>query len=216
MMIAQPIFEGVHSVALVANGVVSDFQLIARLIHNYEKCIAIDGGLQHCHLMNIQPDLIVGDCDSVGSELLYQYRNIPIATFPVDKDDSDTKLAADILHKAGVKKIGLFAAFGSRIDHSLANLYLMSNFADQMVIETETDTSFIVSGRRTIECQTGQTISLFPLGAPARGVTTRGLKWELDNATIDRHFFSLANVSQRSSVEIEINDGTLICCLVRI
>src|ERR1700761_6483608 len=70
--------NGIKSVALVANGVIYDYPLIAQLISKYDRVIAVDGGLFYCQQMRIAPDLLIGDFDSVTPELLEQYATVPM------------------------------------------------------------------------------------------------------------------------------------------
>ena len=42
-------------------------------INNYDKIIAVDGGLSAANLLQLIPDVIVGDFDTVSQELLEQY-----------------------------------------------------------------------------------------------------------------------------------------------
>lgn len=210
-----PMFNDAATIALVVNGEMNDYSLIKKFVLQYDRCVAVDGGLKHCQKMSIRPDLIIGDCDSIAEELLSNYRDIPIQVFPVDKDDTDTALAIKLVNHEHVKKIGLFGAFGLRIDHSLGNLYLMSNFPEKVIIETEKETTFIIQGEYTLHCKPGQTLSLIPLGDRATGVYTEGLKWNLTDATLDNHFHSLSNICVETTVNIKINKGQLMCNLLR-
>ncbi|MEI8286142.1 MAG: hypothetical protein WCG15_02455, partial [Actinomycetes bacterium] len=56
----------------------------------------------------------------------------------------------------------------------------------------------------------GQTISLIPLGGPARGVTTTSLKWNLTKETL-RPFTSrgVSNIALDSNVSIAVRRGHL-------
>lgn len=208
-------FQGVQSVALIGNGAIFDYPLIASLVLNYDKCIAVDGGLFHCRAMGVIPDLIIGDQDSLPSTLLQLYPNVTVKTFPKDKDQTDMELAIGAADSPSMKKIALFGATGNRTDHALANLYLICRSPDKMIIENEHETIFCLTGKNKLNTRMGQTISFMPLDSLPIGVTTKGLKWELHNARLDKNFFSLSNISLGSSVEISIEHGNLICCMIR-
>lgn len=199
----------------MANGAIHDPSFIASLVRGYDRCIAVDGGLTHCHEMHVRPHLLVGDFDSVVPSLLEHYRDIPRERYPQDKDVTDMEIAVQRAEEAGIKKIAIFGAMELRTDHAIANLHLMRRYADKVIIETERETLFMVSGHRSFRCHPGQTVSLLPLGQPAKGVTTKGLKWELTQATVDTHFASISNICLDTSFEIEIAEGDLICCLLR-
>lgn len=202
------------SVALVANGAIHDYALMAGLIRKYPLCVAVDGGLIHCHEMKICPDLIIGDFDSIPSDLLKRYQDVAIEQFSTDKDESDMELAIQAVNIDSIKNIGIFGALEKRLDHSLANLFLACRFPDKIVIETETESIFAINKAKIVACSPGQIVSLIPLSV-AKGVSTQGLKWELKNATLDKSFLSLSNVCLSPSFKISVAEGDLLCCMSR-
>lgn len=208
-------FNGFRTAALVANGAIFDYARMAPLIRQYDYCVAVDGGLVHCHNMEVIPDLIIGDFDSVSKELLIKYEGIPTETFPVDKDETDTEIALRAVMSSTVEKIGLFGALEKRADHALFNLHLLLRFPKKLVIETECETIFAISENKQMACRPGQVVSLMPLDAPPKGVTTQGLKWELKEATLDKDFMSLSNICLNDSFSVSISEGIVICCLGR-
>ena len=148
-----------ESAALVGNGAIHDYGLIASLISDYDLCIAVDGGLVHCQALQIVPDLIIGDFDSISPEILKKYPTVPTEIFPIDKDQTDMELAIDKVNLPDVKKIALFGAMEKRTDHALSNLHLMRRQPDKIVIETERETIFSLEGEKKFDCRPGQLIS---------------------------------------------------------
>lgn len=71
--------------------------------------IAVDGGLSYCGLLNVEPDLIIGDFDSMSEqeklavEQLQQTVPEKICRLPECKDDTD--MLAAIKRGAGVGTI---------------------------------------------------------------------------------------------------------------
>lgn len=199
---------------MVVNGSIHDYPLISNLIKRYEYCVAVDGGLIHCHSMGITPNLIIGDFDSIPLDLLKQYEKVPVERFSPEKDESDLELALKAINSPEVKEIGIFGALEKRTDHSLGNLYLGCRFADKVIMETESETIYFISDSKEIVCHPGQILSLMPIGI-AKGVTTQGLKWQLQNATLDKNFVSLSNISLEKVIKISVKEGDIICCLAR-
>lgn len=212
---SHPRSEGIQTAALVANGTIHNYAMIAPLVRNYDYCVAVDGGLKHCKAIEIVPDLIIGDFDSVDKELLLQYEGIPLQTFSEEKDDTDIDLAVKEMLVAGAQTIALFGATEGRSDHALYNLHLLQRYPGKMIIESDHETIFVIEGEKEVKCAAGQTVSLMPLGQKVEGVTTRGLKWELKNATLDSTFMSLSNICLQESFRIKVAKGPLLCCLVR-
>ena len=198
-----------QTIALVANGEFAPS--LAEQIQSCDTIIAVDGGLVHLDALKIKPDLILGDFDSAPEPLLNQYAGTPLKRFARDKDKTDLELAISHATALEPNKIILFGALGKRTDHALTNLFLLAKFPDILVILTETETITAIQGKTTLKTSPGQTVSLLPYGIPAENVTTRGLRWELQEATIDTQFFSQSNEALGTEVAIEIGSGLLFC-----
>lgn len=202
-----------HTYALIANGAIENYSVIAELIRKHACVIAVDGGLVHCDRMGIVPDMIIGDLDSVEPELLSKYSTVAIRNFPIDKDETDLELALQSVFTPTVEKITLFGALAKRSDHALSNLHLIRRYPQKVYIETENELIFAFDGPIVIPCHKGQTISFIQLGDPVSGVTSKGLKWEMNNATFNKYFFSISNICLKNPVEITLSCGDLLCCL---
>ncbi len=201
--------------AIVANGTLSNLERTKQKLQDYPTLVAVDGGLIAFHRMGLKPQLIIGDMDSTPAELQQIYHDIPIKKLAIDKDKTDLEVALEELFANGVHQAAIFGALEMRMDHSLYNLQLLCRYPGKVSIESEYETLFALQGRHSIPCKKGQTISLLPLSAPAKGVTTSGLKWELEDACFDRGFMSISNIALDDSFEIEIREGVLVCCLVK-
>src|SRR5262249_43011488 len=84
--------------------------------------IAADSGLDHALAAGLQPDLVVGDLDSVSPEGLAWARqhDVPVDAYPADKDMTDTEIALHAAAAAEVDAVLLLAGEGDRLDHSLS------------------------------------------------------------------------------------------------
>ncbi len=197
--------------AIVANGQIDQPQLILPLVLRHKRVVAVDGGLAHCHNMGIKPHLIVGDFDSCPPSLLDQYPDVPKTTLKRNKDETD--LEAAIQHEKD--SVVVYGAWGYRIDHSLTNALLLCRFIGKMQIETEVELVFAIEGKTNLHCSIGQTLSLIPLSGPATGIHTKGLKWELNGRKLDQNFIGISNVCLAEKVEISLEQGSLIVCLIK-
>src|SRR3989344_5885392 len=123
--------------ALIANGHIDFPNVLKPIILKHQRIVAIDGGLEQCHKMGIEPHLIVGDFDSCSEELLKHYPSIPKISLPQEKDETDLEVAMNHEFKQGAEEITLFAAWGKRIDHSLTNALFLSRYPTKAKLETE-------------------------------------------------------------------------------
>jgi len=201
--------------ALVANGTISDFEKIGSRVRSFPYVVAVDGGICNCQQMGVTPNIIIGDLDSAPPELLQHYSDVPQKLFPADKDKTDLELAIEEAASQGMERIVIFGALERRMDHSVYNLHLLRRHPGLLSIESEYETLFVIDHTMEVPCQQGQTISLIPLGGPVQGVTTKGLKWELNNATFNRDFMSISNICLSNSFLVEVQSGDILCCLCK-
>ena len=77
--------------------------------------------------MNIVPDYIIGDLDSVNENIIeyYKSKKVKFEKFPTKKDETDTELCIELSDKLKAKEIHLIGALGGRIDHTIANINLL-------------------------------------------------------------------------------------------
>jgi thiamine pyrophosphokinase len=103
---------------------------------------------------------------------------------------------------------------GDRIDHSLANLFLLTSpFLKDIDIRILTDDSeiFIIRKPCTLNGEIGKIVTLFSLSPYTYFIKTRGLKYELEN---ERLTFSpvrgISNVFTEEKAYLEIKGGILL------
>ena len=90
--------------------------------------VAADSGLETALLFEAEPDVIVGDMDSISDKSVLKNRAGKIEVFPCDKDFSDTELALScaIKHESS-SWITLVGGGGGRIDHFLSIFDIFSS-----------------------------------------------------------------------------------------
>ena len=188
-------------------------------------CIAADGGLDLIQELNIVPDLIIGDMDSLQSddmlERFAQNKAVQIKRLPVEKDDTDMLAAIREGLKAGCDSFELYGALGGRIDHTLANIqclvFLLNNGAYGVLygkgqrIELVRNSRICFSKEMRRE---NRRLSVFALGKDACGVTEKGLKYTLDEVIVRTDFpIGISNEFTDCESFVEVRDGTLLICV---
>lgn len=202
--------------ALIANGQIESPQKLRPLILEYQRIIAVDGGLHHCREMKVDPHLIVGDFDSCSPDLLKHYQDIPKISLSKEKDETDLEIAIEHeFKKEGIQEITLFAAWGYRIDHSLTNALFLGRYPEKLRLESGKETLYAIHKHAQIKVQIGQILSLIPIYGPVLKITTSGLKWELKNSKLDYGFIGISNVCLKEKIEITIDQGMLLCCFLK-
>ena len=175
--------------------------------------IAADGGYEVACRVFGRPDLAVGDFDSLG----YLPSDVECLRHPVEKDDTDLALAAEIATLRGADELYLYSALGGRLDHTVANLQLLYSLALRGIRATlfgadGVAVTALVGGERAdlAPKETG-TVSVFAIGGVAEGVTLTGLKYPLADATLDPHTpLGISNERTGAAASISLLRGAIL------
>jgi len=199
------------------NGLLEDPDAVAALIDEDDFLIAADGGLRHVLALGLTPHLLIGDLDSASTEDVAQMesRGVAIQKFPAEKDETDIELALLTALDAGYRRILLAAALGGRLDHMLGNVSLLTNpdFRDADVrLDDGHIEAFVIWQSAEVRGRINDLVSLLPLDAEVRGVTTQGLAYALDRATLLRHQGrGISNVMVETTIKVTVENGVLLC-----
>jgi thiamine pyrophosphokinase len=69
----------------------------------------------------------------------------------------------------------------------------------------------VIRRRRIVHADVGATVTLLAIGGPVTGLSTRGLKWELEEATFEPGTtWGVSNVMQNPIAEIKVGSGCLL------
>ena len=191
----------------------------ARWLEGAGLVVAADGGAASLDALGHAPDVLVGDLDSVADDLVVRLEAVGVAIerHPVDKDASDTELALERALGSGAAEVVVIGAIGgARLDHALANVLLLTDpaLAGRAVrlVHGPTTVRAVRGGERLeLESRTGDVVTLLPVGGPAHGVTTAGLRWALAGATLEMgRSRGLSNLVEQAPASVSLEDGTLL------
>ncbi len=199
-------------IVIVANGEPPSAELLDSALTPNTMLVAVDGGLETCHAYGKTPDLITGDFDS--TKLLQIYDHVE-QLYTENQDKTDLEKALDYILTFPITKITVLGALGKRLDHSLTNLILLTRYPKIITFETDLESCFALDYTTDLQCQKGQTLSLIPFNGPVTGIETSGLKWELNDGTLDKEFVGISNVCLEEEISISFETGDLVCCLPR-
>lgn len=93
-----------------------------------DLCIAVDGGYEYCKLLEITPDYILGDFDSIsekeaeGVAEIAKAEEDKVIVLPVEKDDTDMLAAIKLGLSEGHQSFRIYGGMGGRIEHTIANI----------------------------------------------------------------------------------------------
>lgn len=173
--------------------------------------ICADGGYNLINEVGIQPDVIIGDMDSVTGKLP---ADVKIYTYPTKKDKTDLHICVDFALQNGCDQIILLGVTGGRFSHALGAAiileYINNNNAVGMILN---------SGMRIMLCDNEITVrkdeytslSIIPLTCIAEGVTTKGLVYPLNDATLKRaDNLGISNEFEDEIATISVEKGLLL------
>lgn len=176
-------------IIIFANGELPDIQKARAILRDDDYIICADGGTRHASSLDLKPDLVIGDMDSTDKAYLQKLQadGVLIELFPQDKNETDLELAID--HAIGLesKEIIIVAALGGRLDHTLANIALLSS--DQLStfdikMDDGVDEIFFCREQVQVEGRSGDIVSLIPWQGSVSGIQTKNLNWNLNNETL--------------------------------
>ena len=151
--------------------------------------IAADAGLLLCKELQINPDYVMGDFDSMD----FPFSAANVMRFPVEKDDTDTMLAVKKAIELGCGEIFIYGGTGGkRMDHSLANIAALA-FARKSACKPylyDDDFVYTVIDSESLEITKtvdDGLISVFAFGGDATGVYIKGAQYELENAALSSY-----------------------------
>lgn len=206
-------------VCILLNGEIENIDYIKDITDNndYRYIICADGGAKHLYKLNIVPDYIIGDLDSLEESIINYYKNkgVNFKKFPQRKDETDAQLCIHLAKDLKSSEIHLIGALGGRIDHTIANINLMyyikelginpiikSKYEDLYMIENE---GINVKGKK------GDIISIIPAKGDVSGVTLENLEYPLENAIIKYgNPIGISNVMKSNQCSIKVKNGCLI------
>lgn len=185
--------------------------------HTFDYIIAADKGLDYCQKLQCKIDLVLGDFDSVDASTLANYEQTETKIYPSEKDYTDTHLALLTAVAEGATDITVLGATGSRWDHTMANIGLMKIPYEQGRIPCR-----LIDPNNRIQLlnhyieidkmqQWGDYISLLPYTEHVSGITLKGFKYPLNNATL--HQGESVGISNELVLEhgsISFADGMLL------
>ena len=177
---------------------------------NGDLLIAVDGGYDTLSGMHLVPDYVIGDFDSISHSV--EGENC-IRLNPI-KDDTDTLWAVSFAKKQGYHTIILLGVTGgARISHTVANIQILERFKDLAIflVDREEVLFLLENDRIVFPAKCTGYLSVFSLAEESRGVTEKGLKYQLSGASLYRNFpIGVSNEFIGEVGEVSVENGTLL------
>lgn len=175
-----------------------------------DMIIAADGGYNTLRRFGFTPDITIGDFDS--SEPPKEGEIIRLN--PI-KDITDTDRAVQYGREKGYRNFRIYGGMGGRESHTLANIQLMHGMAARgercMLIGDDETMTVLRNGEIEFSQQSRGFISVFSLDNESVGVCESGLKYTLDDYTLNNRFpLGVSNEFIDERAKISVKNGTLL------
>ena len=203
-------------VVIFANGVLGDAGKARALLEPGDVIVCADGGARHARALGIEPRIIVGDLDSIeiadwnGAHAA----SIPVQKHPHDKDQTDLELAIEHARTLKPERILIIGALGSRLDHTLGNISLLTAPALTSLdvrLDDGVEEVFLCRDAAEIDGVPGDIVSLIPWGSSVEGVRTEGLRWPLRSETLhSSQTRGISNEMLEPVARVQITSGRLL------
>jgi thiamine pyrophosphokinase len=205
------------TILVFANGDLEEIEWIRPYLAVATAVIAADGGTKHLWRLGHLPDAVIGDMDSLPeqSRQWLVAATVPFIVAPVQKDETDLELA--LLHAAEHyrENILIIAAFGGRLDQTLANILLLAHPAlkeCRIELLAPFQRAWLVTAETEIRGDIGDTLSLIPLGGEVLVRQTAGLLWSLrDEILAFGPARGVSNSLTAAVATVSVESGTLLC-----
>lgn len=174
--------------AVIGGAEVSDSERAEILSCRYIICA--DGGYDTALRLRIQPDVLIGDFDTVSA--LPSGDSCEVIRYLPEKDDTDTMLAVKLAIQLGFEDITVFGGIGGRLDHTFANIQTLEYIHScgcKGTLFSDCERVFLQNeDRAEYTREDGMYFSIFSLSERSEGIYLTGFKYPLVNAVFERSF----------------------------
>jgi len=199
---------------ILANGQAPSRALLDELIAACDCFIATDGAAHAASTLQVEPDIICGDFDSI--DLARAKREFPGTEFVETSDQylGDLEKALRLALERGATRVVVAGASGGRLDHLLGNMTLLFRYhadVDLRIVDEISEVRCVseAAGGCAIRTVEHDLISVFSFDGLAR-VTLSGVRWPLVDAELPIGTLGLSNVATSEEVVVTVQGGAAV------
>ena len=177
----------------------------------YSVLICADGGANAARKINVLPDYIIGDLDSIKKETLKYFAGKSVVISIKRQNDTDVEKCIKYAIKKKLNDIVLTGVTGDRLDHTFCNLGIVLKFSRLAMLRVIAEDSLLApySGNVNIKTCSGETISLYGFNSKTR-IISEGLYYPLKNISLPFGIKeSTSNLAMGKAVKLKISGGVI-------
>ena len=195
------------NVSVILNGQMPTDDTIINQITNSDYIIAVDGSANKLFDLEIIPNVIIGDLDSLQN---IKNKDIELVETP-DQNKTDFRKTLEWCIEKNILNISIFGISGESEDHFLGNYYTLSDFDEKISWKAFTDFSVIspCMGNKKFESFKGQKVSLFCMKGSSI-VNSENLEYPLESYHLKPSDDAVRNLSLEDHFTIESTTTILV------
>ncbi len=186
---------------ILADGAFPKSKKLKKLLDNAGRIVCCDGAANKLVDSGREPDIIIGDLDSIRPELKQKYSDILIKVS--DQETNDLTKAVNFCVKNGWSDIVILGATGDREDHAIGNISLLAAYSKIANVKMLTDYGEFIAINKSavISSFPGQQVSIFSLCAQLE-ISSGGLEYPLNRMKLDAWWRGTLNEALSDSFSI--------------
>jgi len=209
-----------NQVVILAQGAYPSHPYPLQILQEAKTLICTDGAVNN--LTGREPDIIVGDLDSLSGILKERYASRLVIN--TDENTNDLTKAVQYCHEKGIRTITILGATGLREDHMLGNISLLGDYArmmDSVRMVTDYGTFWAYadqpprageSSSLSLPCIKGGPVSFFGLN-PALKLQVSGVQYPVENVVFDAFWKATLNKCTGTRLDLRFLHGPLLIYL---
>jgi len=194
---------------ILADGIFPSHEVPLHMLSEAELIVCCDGAVGKLVNHGFSPDIIVGDLDSLTTEMKRKYENI--LYFDPDQETNDLTKAVKWCVSNGKKDLVILGATGLREDHTLGNISLLAEYSVTARVKMVTDHGILEAVKMTsaFDSFAGQQVSIFSINS-STAVSSDGLRYPLNSLVLDNWWKGTLNEATGERFTLRFTGGPLI------
>lgn len=180
-----------------------------KITQSFDLVVACDGGYKNAIAAGIVPNVLVGDMDSYFE----MPDGVKVFKYPSEKDFTDGEAGLEYLVQNGCEEIFVYCGLGKRFSHTISNLQMASGHLNSAEITFYGMDEKVLLKNKSFQLKEklGATISLAPISGDVHIISSKGLKYPLENLTLKTTSArGVSNVAIESIQSINFEQGVIL------
>ena len=199
---------------IIGGAEVKNYDLIRTYLQSEDFIVCCDSGLNHLVPLGVEANLIIGDFDSHEKP----ETSVETIVLPHEKDDTDTMAAVREMTSRGFDDFLLIGVFGGRMDHTLANVYILlwldNRGKKAFAVDDQSEFEIISRNLAYISAKYPY-FSLVTINGDAEGITIKNAKYALNNAALTSEYQCAVSNEPLPGQTAEVTVGKGVLLLIK-